>query len=378
MERSAPGDSTVKKVIILALAFIFVVALASFMFTYTVRFTEAAVVTTFGEAREDGQVQPPGLHWKLPYPIQSVTKYDTRLRIVETTLETQQTRDAKQVILEGFAFYRVNDPMKFFRRFSNAGERSDDHFREAEDLLRSILRSSMGRIALYDMADLFPSEGGDGRLVDLERDILTTMRQGTEGDGSVQLSDYGVEVTQAGISKIVLPSATTQEVINRMRENRNRLVQAIESRGAAEAETIRARASADAERIVAFAEDRAAEIRAQGDIASAQFLAEMNEFPELAIFLKNIDMMRQSTAKRLTLITSTAFPGFELMDAGAFDGVRPGEMPASRLYQLGEGQEQSQLERSSGSSSDTEADAGTTDAASTESDTTSRELTDGR
>lgn len=323
-----------KKIIIIGLAALFVLALSSFMFTYTVKFTEAAVVTTLGKAADGDQAKPAGLHFKLPYPFQSVTKYDTRLRLVTNTLETQQTRDAKQVILEGFALYRVNDPMKFFRRFSNAGERSADHFREAEDLLRSILRSSMSRIAQYDMADLFPTQGGVGRIQDLEADILATMRDGAQGDASVRLSDYGVEVTQVGISKIVLPSATTQEVINRMRENRNRLVQAIESRGSAEAETIRSRAGADAERILAFAEQRAAEIQARGDIESAKYLEQMNDFPELAIFLDQLEMMKESMAKRLTLVVSTAFPGFELMDPRALEGLEQGQMPRMNIYGL--------------------------------------------
>jgi hypothetical protein len=46
-------------------------------------------------------------------------------------LETQQTADAKQVVIESFCNWRVADPLVFFRKFSNAGDRSEEHFRKA-------------------------------------------------------------------------------------------------------------------------------------------------------------------------------------------------------------------------------------------------------
>ena len=57
-------------------------ALMSYMVLYTVRFTEAAVETRFGKAGPDAVKREPGLYFKLPYPIDSVTSYDVRTRFL--------------------------------------------------------------------------------------------------------------------------------------------------------------------------------------------------------------------------------------------------------------------------------------------------------
>src|SRR5690606_20999291 len=120
-------------------AIVVVTALVLFSSTYTVRFTEVAVKTTFGKAGPNSIKTTPGLYFKLPYPIQQVTKYDSRTRLVTGQSETQQTADDFQIIMEGFLTYKVSDPLEFFRSFSSAGERAADHFARAEnDVLRDL------------------------------------------------------------------------------------------------------------------------------------------------------------------------------------------------------------------------------------------------
>ena len=58
-----------------------ILAILGFMTMYTVRFTETAVVTTFGKAGPESVITEPGLRLKMPYPIQSVTRYDVRARL---------------------------------------------------------------------------------------------------------------------------------------------------------------------------------------------------------------------------------------------------------------------------------------------------------
>ena len=79
------------------LALLFVAAVIAFAFSYTVRFTESAVVTTFGRAGEDAVVSEPGLKFKWPYPIQSVTKYDSRLRVLQTRSQTQERSSRRRI-----------------------------------------------------------------------------------------------------------------------------------------------------------------------------------------------------------------------------------------------------------------------------------------
>lgn len=313
------------------LAVLFVVAIIAFAFTYKVRFTEKAVVTTFGKAGENAVVSKPGLKFKWPYPIQSVTKYDTQVRVLQTQSQTQQTADDAQIIVEAFAAWRVADPLAFFQRFSNAGGRAEDHFAQAEDILRTSLRSALGETSKYRLHELFNPDPAQNKLGELERRIQDQLTHGGEnaggGGGGGGLSEYGIEIALVGINRVLLPEDTTKEVIKRMGANRDRLAQELESQGAARATAIRAKAEADARKIRAFADRRAAEIRAKGEAEASEYLAQQSSNPELAVFLQNVEMMRNAMAKRFTLVLSASDFGMGLFSPSALEGLAPGEFP---------------------------------------------------
>ncbi|MBI4578859.1 MAG: hypothetical protein HY718_04100, partial [Planctomycetes bacterium] len=72
------------------------VVLLLYMVTYQVRFTEVAVVRTFGRInQETGVNTEPGLYWKWPWPIQRVQTFDNRLQVTTTTGEENATKDGK-------------------------------------------------------------------------------------------------------------------------------------------------------------------------------------------------------------------------------------------------------------------------------------------
>jgi hypothetical protein len=105
--------------------------------------------------------------------------------------------------------------------------------------------------------------------------------------------------------------------MNSMKQDRKRLVDELDSRGVAQRQAIVTAATAHADKIRAFAEAYAAEIRRQGDLEAEQYIAQMNESPELAIFLKNIEFMRTAMAKRITYVVNGGIPGFELFFPGS-------------------------------------------------------------
>jgi len=315
----------VQKLLRPLLALLFVAAVIAFAFSYTVRFTESAVVTTFGRAGEDAVVSEPGLKFKWPYPIQSVTKYDSRLRVLQTRSQTQQTAEDSQVVVEAFATWRVSNPLVFFQRFSNAGSRAEDHFEQAEDILRNVLRSALGETSKYRLDELFSDDPSKSKFAELESRIFEDV-VGGEAEGR-SLSDYGIEVAMVGINRVVLPEETTDKVIKRMGAVRDGLAASLESQGDARATEIRAKADADAKKIRAFAERRAAEIRAKGEMEAAEFLAQQNSEPELAVFLQNIELMKDAMAKRFTLVVSASDFGMGLFSPSALNGLGAGELP---------------------------------------------------
>ena len=66
--------------------------LVLYMVTFQVRFSEVAVVRTFGQIKEGGIIKEPGLYWKWPWPVQKVERYDNRVQTSSTTGEETPTR----------------------------------------------------------------------------------------------------------------------------------------------------------------------------------------------------------------------------------------------------------------------------------------------
>lgn len=289
-----------------------VLAIGAFMTTYTVRFTETAVVTRAG--KKVAEVDEAGLKFKIPL-IDRVTKYDKRLRLLSSRSVTQQTSDDSQIIVEAFATWRVKEPYTFYQRFRNNGEQSSEHFAAADDLLKSTLMSAMSEVSRFRIDELFSPQPGATKLPELEERILAAVLSTGSGDQSV--SAYGIEITSVGISRVLLPEETTNKVIERMGASRDRLAQELQSQGDAEAAAIRAQAEADVEKIRTFAQRRASEIIARGEREAAEYLAAQNVNPDLATFLQNIEFMKQAMAKRFTLVLPSTNFGMQMFAPGA-------------------------------------------------------------
>ncbi len=299
------------KLIFIISVVVVLLSMLAFSATYTVRFTEVAVKTRFGSAQSI--VTEPGLYMKWPYPVENVTTYDKRTRLLTARSETQQTADDFQIIVESYLTYKVDQPLKFFTSFSNAGDRAEDHYSKAEDdVLRDLLRSAMGETSKFKMGDLFSSVADESKLPDLEAQVLASLNGTSEG--TKPLTDYGIEIISVGISRIILPAETTDSVIERMGANRDRLAERYESEGRSQARAIRAEAQSQASKIRAFAERRADEILAKGEAEAAPYLAKQNSNPELAVFIQNIRLMRDAMARKFTLIFSAEDYGMSLFD----------------------------------------------------------------
>lgn len=314
-----------RRAVILAVALVFAIAFLARAMTYTVRFSEKAVLTTFGKAGPESVKPDPGLMFKWPDPIQSVTKYDTRSRFLQAQAQTQQTADSRQLVVEAFCTWRVSDPLLFFQRFSNAGDRAQDHYKAAENALRNYLRAAMGETSAYRMDELFTTDAKKSKLPELEGKIKAAL-QATQNDRNT-IADYGIMVDVVGINQIILPEETTKAVFESMKTDREYYVKELESKGASEAQTITGTAKANADRIEAFARALAADIRQKGDLEAQSAIAAMGEAPELAVFLKEIDFLKLAMAKRITWIVDTKTPGFELMTNTPGSKPRVGGVP---------------------------------------------------
>lgn len=318
-----------KLILTFGVAILFVVVLLVYAMTFTVRFTEAAVVTYFGEVSDE--ITEPGLRFKWFYPIEGVTKYETTNRLSQARIETYQTRDDRQLIVGAFAIWRVKPEQvgTFYRRFSNSGPRAADHYRAAATLVEDTLRSSMSELSAYTMSDLFTPNESASLLEQLEDRVLAQMKSTLEGQGE---RSFGIEVVQAGVARTSLPQTTTEAALERMRQDRARIVTSLQERGNSEAGAIRSQAESNAAKIRSFAEARARQIRARGDQEAARYLAQMTEVPGLAIYLKNLELLEEAMFSRATLLFSTDTPGLNLLDPSLFESAQPGTIPGTGAF----------------------------------------------
>lgn len=305
-----------------------------FMVSYTVGFNEKAVVSTFGRADESSVIDEPGLRFRIPY-VNSVTKYDTRLRLVETAPETQSTSDQRPIILTAYLTWRVDDPLKFYQRFSGSGDGAMDHYAEAERILTTKLRSAMTEVGQYRLDQLLSADPNGSSLPKLEERLLDNLkRPGGGSEAGAALADSGITTVAVGISTISLPQEVTKSVIDRMNKNREKIIGETISRGASQAAAIRSSAENDAKRILAFAQRSANGLRNQGTAEVTEFTKRMTANPELAVFLKNMELMRLAHGRSTTLVLPTSMPGLEYFTPGASSYFRDGVLPLPRLDNL--------------------------------------------
>ena len=290
-----------KNPLFIVVAVVIVLVFAVNMTTYQVDFTEKAVVATFGRVSDTTGVQEePGLKFKLPSPLQTVTLYDRRSRLIEVTNEQVATTDGS-LVANAFVTWRVSDPVVFYGTYNRGGGVGSDPARQyeaAEETLETQLRNALrSTVSDYALGDLF-SEDGSSALPELEAEITRRLRgwAGTDGAG-------GVEVQMVGISRLVFPDRVSEQVIRRMSEFRDSLGERATQEGEAEAAAITSRADADRQRIISFAETLASRLRSEGDRDAARWYGRLNENPELAAFLASVRAWTEDGVGRtLTLV----------------------------------------------------------------------------
>jgi membrane protease subunit HflC len=308
--------TSMDKAVKIGLFSIVLLVLVLFMTTYTVRYDQYVIVTTFGKVTEASHAQAEGLHFKLPTPIQRVRRFDRRIRVFETRAEDHQTRDLQQITLKAFLTWRISDPVQFFKSYS--GARADT---EAEKTLDDRLRAALGSVSEYEFGELLARSAELSKLMEFEEKVLSRVRK-AEGSQLTLAEELGVEVMDVGISRILLPQTTTRKVFERMKAGRESLAADTRARGRAEAGAIRAEAEAHASMIRAFARSVAAEIRAKGEQEAKQWLALMADDQELAVYIRAIDALKDMVSKQVTLIVSKGDYPFNLLSPQALEEHR--------------------------------------------------------
>ncbi len=213
---------------------------------------ERAIKFQLGEiVRSDYE---PGLHFKAPWPINNVAKFDKRILTLDTRPERFLTGEKKNVSVDFFVKWRINKPDIFYTSFMG-----DE--RQAGLRLLQIIKN--GLQLEFDKRTI-------RQVVSSER---VQMMEDLTIQGNNEVSKFGLEIVDVRIKQIELPADVRNSVFQRMRAERERIAKEHRAEGQQVAKAIRAVADRDRTVLLAEASRDAETTRGQGDARATEIYA---------------------------------------------------------------------------------------------------------
>lgn len=300
--------------------------------------TEAVIVFTLGrisavydDARPEGDR---GLHFKWPWPVGTVERFDRRQQLFDPPGREMFTRDKKNITVTSFVCWRIAGPtrpdqtmlerpvVQFYRRLrtlEGAEGRLDER-------LRSIVSSEFGRVELADLLAVRDSEAGPSGASPLEsvsRKCLAELRRRSR-ESQALIDDWGLEVLDVRVKRINLPEGNRLAVYERMRTERQRIAEQYRSAGKAEKTRIESQARRQSEELLARANADAERIRGEGEAEAIGILNRAHaEDPEFYEFQRTLDAYSKILNDRTTLVLSASSKLFKVLTEGVGPAPKP-------------------------------------------------------
>ncbi len=256
---------------------------------FTVRQTETALVTQFGQPVR--VITTPGLHAKIPL-VQTAITFDRRLLDDESSPEEVILADQRRLIIDTFTRYRITDPLQYYQ---SVGPTEEGILARLSSVVASSLRRVIGRETLPDVLS-----NQRGRIMALIRDQVNQEMRG-----------FGVDIVDVRIRRADLPQENTEAILARMRSERERVATEARAEGAEAAQRIRANADRDKTVLIANANAGADALRGQGENAAiATYADAYGRDPSFYATWRTLDAYRQAFASgqdRLVLTPDSDF-----------------------------------------------------------------------
>ncbi|HPF59698.1 MAG TPA: protease modulator HflC [Candidatus Competibacteraceae bacterium] len=240
---------------------------------FTVNETQTALRFQLGEIVEANYL--PGLHWKWPL-INNIRKFDRRLQTLDTEPERFLTAEKKNVIVDSFAMWRIEDVRLFYTTV--AGDPNQANVR-LDQIVKDSLRSEFSKRTIQEVVS------GD------REQIMETLGRLLRE----QAAQLGVAAVDVRIKRIDLPADVSNSVFSRMKAERLRVAKDFRSRGAEAAERIRADADRQSTVILAEAYRDAERQRGEGDAQAIDIYAQAyGKDQDFYRFHRSLSAYRQS------------------------------------------------------------------------------------
>lgn len=283
---------------------------------YRVDEVEQAIVTQFG--KPVGQpVTTAGLKLKLPF-IQAVNPIDRRVLEWDGNPSDMPTKDKLYISVDLFARWKITDPLQYFLRLRDersAQSRLDDILGSetrnavAKHELIEIIRTTKGRTPLRDTLLTGDELAQDiGALVPIQKGRALVEREIFQA-ASEKVRIFGIELLDIRFKRINYNESVRPKIYDRMISERRQIAERFLSEGNGEAARIRGNRERDLNKIQSEAYREVEEIRGLADASAANIYAEAyNTSPEAAEFYeftRTMQAYKDIVSDGTTLVLST-------------------------------------------------------------------------
>ncbi len=274
---------------------------------------QVAVIYQFGEIRE--VIPDPGLHFKLPAPVQNVGFLDRRIQ----TLDSPESRpiftaEKKSLVIDWLVKWRITDARQFIR---NNGV----DIRNLEARLSPIVHAAFNEEVTKRTVGGVLSKERD-KVV---RDVLNRLGEDAKS--------FGIEILDVRIKRVDFVANITDSIYSRMRSERQQVANQLRGAGAAEGEKIRADADRQREVIVAEAYRDAQKVKGDGDARASSIFAEsFGKDPQFAEFYRSLEAYKQGFRNKgdLLVVDPSQSEFFRAMRGGTSGTASPPTAPTRR------------------------------------------------
>src|SRR5262249_41041038 len=228
----------------------------AWMSIFSVDQTEFAYVTQFGRhvATYDGATQG-GLHWRWPWPIQSVQRLDRRLQFFDLPGTEVLTHDPKRQTIDktlavnAYVCWRIApEGVDQFIRTVGTPDRARLILGQR---VSSLLGAEIGNMEMEDIVSVEPRKVEQG-MRQLRRRLLGDRDlNDPNGAGHASLvnqaeGSYGIELVDIRLRRYNPPVQVRDDIYQRIRSERNKKVEDYRSEGMKLAEDIKSAAEREA------------------------------------------------------------------------------------------------------------------------------------
>jgi membrane protease subunit HflC len=266
---------------------------------FTVNETQHAIVTQFG--RPVRTITAAGLQIKWPW--QSLLTFEKRLLLYNPRPSEFLTKDKKNIVVDSYVCWRIADPNRFLQ---TTGDLTGAEMR-LHDTVWAAVAAALGNT---DLAALVSTNPAEVRLSEIMQQVAEQCRART-------LEQYGIEIVDAQIKRLNLPTQNRESVFARMRAERERIARQYRAEGEAEALKIRAEADREKARILSEAYREAEKIRGDGDAQSTRIYAEAySRDPQFYKLVRTLEAYKKVIDPNTTAILSSDSELLKLLTQG--------------------------------------------------------------